>query len=276
MMRSSRTTPALAAAVLVAAPFLLRCTEGSPGNVASWNGPPFSAEITNPREPTKPPTRVYLGDGKMRMESTDSTSRAALVLDPATHTVLLISDNEHMYIDAGMLAPAVAAGFAPIMHFFRPVSGGDPCAEWNTTVDQFSALIRQRQSGPPPQFTCRSLGSETVAGRPAQKWSVSSNIDSRASTVWIDQRLHVISKSMDENGQMEMRNIHEGPQPATLFAAPPGYRKLGLTEMLASLKNRTTSSGAAGEVGGAAPDTAHATSDVANQLLQKLQDAAHR
>jgi hypothetical protein len=275
MTPSSRTTRALATAVLVAAPLLLRCTEGTSG-VASWNGPPFSADITNPGEPTRPPTRVYMGDGKMRMESTEPANRAALVLDPATHTVLLISDNDRMYIDAGMLAPAVAAGFAPIMHFFRPVSGGDPCAEWNTTVDQFSALIRRHQSGLPPQFTCRSLGTETVDGRLAQKWSVSSNVDSRASTVWIDQRLHVISRSMDQNGQMEMRNIHEGPQPATLFAAPSGYRKLGLTEMLATLKGKTTSSSSAGELGGAASDTGHSTSDVANQVLQRLQNAAHR
>jgi hypothetical protein len=276
MIRSTGTTRALAVVLVAAAPLLLHCAEGSPGTAAAWNGPPFSADITNPREPTKPPTRVYLGGGKMRMESTDPDSRGALVLDPATHTVLLISDKDRMYIDAGMLAPAVASGFAPIMHFFRPVAGGDPCAEWNTTVDQFSALIQQHRSGPPPQFTCRSLGSETVDGRPAQKWSVSSNIDARTSTVWIDQRLRVISKSSDDNGQMEMKNIHEGPQPATLFAPPSGYRKLGLSEMLASLRGNKTSSSSAGDLEAKPPDTANAAADAANKILQKIQDAAHR
>jgi hypothetical protein len=276
MLRSTRMTRALAAAVVAAAPLLLDCAQGSPGTDAAWNGPPFSADITNPREPTKPPTRVYLGGGKLRMESTDPDSRGALVLDPASHTVLLINDQEHMYIDAGMLAPVVASGFAPMMHFFRPVAGGDPCAEWNTTVDQFSALIQQHRSGPPPQFTCRSLGSETVDGRPAQKWSVSSNVDSRTTTVWVDQRLRVISRSADDNDQMEMKNIHEGPQPATLFAAPAGYRKLGLSEMLASLRSNTTSSSSAGDVGAKRSDTASAASDAANKILQKIQEAAHR
>ena len=276
MFRSAGMTRALAVAVVAAAPLLLDCTEGLPSTAAAWNGPPFSADITDPRQPTKPPTRVYLGGGKMRMESTDPDSRGALVLDPASHTVLLINDKDRMYIDAGMLAPAVASGFAPIMHFFRPVGGGDPCAEWNTTVDQFSALIQQHRSGPLPQLTCRSLGSETIDGRPAQKWSVSSNVDSRTSTVWIDQRLQVISKSADDNGQMEMKNIHEGPQPATLFAAPSGYRKLGLSEMLASLRGNTTSSTSAGDLGAKGPDTANAASDAANKILQKIQDAAHR
>lgn len=271
-LRMARVLPIAVAAA--ATPLLLDCTEGSPSTAAAWNGPPFSADLTNPQEPTKRPTRVYLGDGKMRLESTDPDGRTALVLNPATRTVLLVSDKDSMYIDAGMLAPVVARGFAPFMHFFRPVGTGDPCADWNSTVDQFSALVQQRRSGPPPKFTCRSLGGDVVDGRPAQKWAVSDNIDTRTSTVWIDQRLRVISKSADESSQMEMKNIHEGPQPATLFQAPAGYRKLGLSEMLASLKGKTTTS-ASGDVGTKPTDSAGATSDVAKEILQKVQDATH-
>ena len=59
--------------------------------------------------------------------------------------------------------------------------------------------------------------------------------DNKEGTVWIDQRLHIISKAADDHSQMEMRNIHEGPQSVALFEAPAGYRKLSVASMLSAL-----------------------------------------
>ncbi len=229
-------------AVLLA-PLLAACFGGmGGGGVPAWKGPPFSADIVNLKDSTKPPSRLYLGDGKMRMESLDPASRNALVFDPAHNTTIWINEKDHNYIDAGMFTSVVAVAFAPLMRFIRPATGGDPCTGWNSTVDQFATFLKQRKSGPPPHFVCHSMGSENVDGRPAAKWAVTDDADKNSGVVWIDDRLQIVTKSMDNTGQMEMRNIKEGPQPAELFAPPAGYQKLGLTEMLGALGKAKNSS----------------------------------
>jgi hypothetical protein len=237
-MRNPRSmhqhTRALTALALAIAPLTTRCFTGNLSD-AQYNGPPFSADIVSISEPNKPPTRIFMGNGKMRMESTDPTSHGALVFDPVHSTTLLIMDKDRTYIDAGMFTSLVAAGFAPLMHFMRPVTAGDPCTEWNSTVNAFTPFTSRRQSGPPPHFTCRSLGTDNVGGRPAQKWGVTSSTDNKEGTIWIDQRLHIMSKAADDHSQMELRNIHEGPQAVALFEAPAGYRKLSVASMLSAL-----------------------------------------
>ena len=222
-----------------------------------WSGPPFSADIVDLRQPSKPPTRIYVGEQKLRMESMDPTGRTALVFDPQHGSTMLISEKDRTYIDAGMFSSAIAVAFAPLMHFFRPAGTGDPCTQWNSTVDMYSAITRHRSSGPAPHFTCQSLGAESVSGRPAQKWAVTEDSHSNAGTVWIDDRLHIVSKSMDQNGQMEMRNIQEGAPPQAMFEAPAGYQKLSLAGMLSALaKGKAPSSNDMGSKENAPKDSA--------------------
>jgi hypothetical protein len=66
-----------------------------------------------------------------------------------------------------------------------------------------------------------------VNGRPAHKWAVTTVDDGKTESgyAWIDDRLHVVSKSQDDEGTMELRNIVEGPQPESLFQVPPDLRK---------------------------------------------------
>jgi len=242
MRTSSRLTHALTISLIGAAPLLAGCFGDSMSGGPALNGPPFSADLVDLREPAKPPTRIYLGDGKVRMQSGDPTSSGALVFDPSHGTMLLIDDPHHRYIDAGMFASVAAKGFAPLLRFIRPAGAGDPCTEWNATVSQYGAFVRRDRSGPPPHFTCRSLGEDKVNGRPASKWAVvTDGAQADTGTIWIDERLHIVSRSVDRDGGMEMRNVHEGPQPAALFTAPPGYRKLSVTDML---KGMVSGSGA--------------------------------
>lgn len=236
------STRRVAVAVFLIAPLLTGCFEGS-GVPMTWSGPPFSADIVDLRQPTKPATRIYVGDQRVRMESMDPTGRTALVFDPQHNTTLLISEKDRSYIDAGMFARVIAIGFAPLMRFFRPAGTGDPCTQWNTTVDMFTAITRQHRSGPPPHFTCQSLGAESVDGRSAHKWSVTEDSHSNSGTVWIDDRLQIVSKSMDQNGEMEMRNIKEGAPPQAMFEAPADYQKLSLAAMVSALaKGKAASS----------------------------------
>lgn len=221
--------------VILFAPLLGGCMDAaSKGPV--WSGPSFSAELTDPGQPNKPSTKIYLANGKIRLESQDSSSLGALVLDPAHNSTLLINARGRRYIDAGMFTSVVTASVAPLIRFFRPAGTGDPCTSWNSTVSQYHAFIGHAKSGTPPHFTCRSLGTESVDGRPAHKWAfITSGEQADTGIVWINDQLHIVSRSMDPDGQMEMRNVSEGPQPASLFVAPPDYKKVSVTSIIGSM-----------------------------------------
>lgn len=235
-MSTSTSRPRSLAVLLALAPLLAACDMGAAAKGPVWTGPAFSADLTDPAEPNKPSTKIYLADGRIRVESHDSSSLGALVLDPAHHSTLLIDSKGHRYIDAGMFTSLVTASVAPLLRFFRPAGNGDPCTSWNSAVDQYSSFVKRDHSGPPPHFTCQSLGTESVDGRPAHKWAfITSGEHADTGIVWIDDGLHIVSRSMDPDGQMEMRNVQEGPQPAALFAAPAGYQKVSVTSIIGSM-----------------------------------------
>jgi hypothetical protein len=48
--------------------------------------------------------------------------------------------------------------------------------------------------------------------------------------VWVDTKLHCVVKT-DEGGGIELRNIQEGPQPASLFEVPAGYTNFDMGGM---------------------------------------------
>ncbi|GEM_PF-2013131 len=267
MRRLPRRAPGMGAALsagLLFAAGPVGCFGGFGGGGVPWNGTPFSADLVDLRHPAKPPTRVYIGDGRVRMESTGPGDRSAFVFDPGHGTTLVINDKARTYIDGGIFTPVVSAGFAPLLRLFRPMADGDPCTVWNGTVDGIAAFVPRHTSGTPPHFTCRATGTESVNGRPAHKWLVTADHtdggNSGPSTVWIDDRLHVISRSRDANGEMEMRNVHEGAPPADLFVPPSGYRRIGVTDFLRAAANAgralgggATTSGAGDSTGGGEP-----------------------
>jgi hypothetical protein len=259
---SSRSVDVLAAALLVGAPLLTGCMNGETvGGASAWNGPPFSAEIVDPDHPSKPPSHIWMGGGRLRLESEDTAGIGAIVLDPAHGRTLIVNDQAKSYIDAGFFTSLVTVGFAPLMRVLRPAGTGDPCSQWNSAINPFGAFAQRDGSDRPPQYTCRSLGTEAVNGRAAQKWAVTSNDpDEGPMTIWIDERLHIMSRSQDRDGMMEMRNVQEGAQPDSLFTPPANYRKLTMAGIVGGMLG---GSGGNGQSGGAAAG-----------FLEKLRGAA--
>ncbi len=229
-----RVTRWLAVALLGAAPLVSACFGGETGGPV-WTGPPFSADLVDPSHPNDSPTHIYLSDGKLRIESTDTSQMGALVLDPAHHATLLINDQKKEYFDAGMMTSVVTATFGPVLRFFRPAGAGDPCTQWNTTTMPFASLSHDK-SDAPPHFTCKSLGSESVDGRAAHKWQWTTDArDAGSGIVWIDDKLQVVSRAEDKDDHMELRNIKEGTVDASMFTPPSSYKKLSVASIMSSL-----------------------------------------
>ena len=255
-----RTRSSLAA-LLLSVTLLTACIgRDIAGAANAWNGASFSAEMVDPAHPTKPASRIWIGDGRVRLQSEDTSGIGAIVLDPAHGTTLIVNDHARSYIDAGMFTSLVTIGFAPLMKVLRPAGSGDPCSQWNTAINPFGAFAKNSKNGQVPHWTCTSLGTESVNGRPAQKWAVASNDPSDGPmTIWVDDRLHVLSRSQGKNGTMEMRNIHEGAQPDSLFTPPASYEKITISGML-------------GGVLGGSSDSSKGGSSAAS-FLQKLESA---
>ena len=256
---SSHTRASLPSLLILLALLITACIGREIAGAANaWDGAAFSAEMFDPAHPTKPVSRIYLGDGRVRLESEDTSSIGAIVLDPAHGTTLIVNDPAKSYIDAGMFTSLVTIGFAPLMKVLRPAGSGDPCTQWNSAINPFGAFAKNSNNGQMQQWTCKSLGSESVGGRPAQKWAVASNDPSDGPmTIWVDDKLHVLSRSQDKDGMMEMRNIHEGTQPDSLFTPPANYKKISISGLLGGMLGGDSSKSGSG----------------AASFLQKLQGA---
>ncbi|MGH7646944.1 MAG: hypothetical protein ACREND_02420 [Gemmatimonadaceae bacterium] len=234
MLTSSRATRLVALAALGIMPVAAGCFGGETGGPI-WTGPPFSADVVDPQHPQQSTTHIYLSDGKLRVESTDTSQLGALVLDPAHGTTMIINDQKKEYLDAGMLTSLVTATFGPVLRFFRPAGAGDPCTQWNTTTAPFVSISHDK-SNAPPHFTCKSLGSESVDGRSAHKWQWTNDAqDGGTGTVWIDDKLQVVTRATDKDDNMELRNIKEGPVAASMFTPPASYKKLSVASIMGSM-----------------------------------------
>jgi hypothetical protein len=85
-------------------------------------------------------------------------------------------------------------------------------------------------AGEPPaaNASCKKMNDETVNGRQAVKWEIHDTGRGRniSEYVWVDSRLNTIIKLQAQGTTIEVQNIQEGPQPASLFELPPGYQQM--------------------------------------------------
>ena len=233
----------------------------------------FSATLVNTENSPPTTAQLYVGQTKIRIQNiTKGKADGAAIFDVANNSMTFVSDKDHMYIGGGgsssLVNTAVSRmGGASLWRVFRPANASDPCTTWNSVVQSYAQLYDKRT---PPSFSCTSDGSDKVDGRPAQKWAVTSvdNGTTKRGEVWIDDELHVVTRSKDqgEKGGMELRDIHEGSQPESLFTIPAGYRPFDPTAMMAKLK---------GQGGGAIADMLGAAAkDVGNDAATSTADAA--
>jgi hypothetical protein len=253
----------------------------------------FSADVVQTPAKGNESTRVSVGKTKVRLQELENgRPQGGAIFDLTTNSMVIIDDDDRSYMGGGndpVLNLMVAAtmeglGAPPIWRFFRPTDSSDPCTEWNAIATK---IARRDTTQPPPHFTCKGLGSDNVDGRSANKWSVTATGDGKTETglVWIDSRLHVVSRSQDKTGEMHLVNVKEGPQPDAVFAIPSNYRQLNMTDALARLQNGQKGGSllsdalakAAKEVGkGAADETADAAKQKAkNDLKKKLKGIIH-
>lgn len=263
---AATVTSLLAATAVVAIP------------VAAAGAQEFSADVVSTPPKGAQTVHVYVGKSKMRLQTLQNGQpEAGVIWDAGQKTTMIIMDKSHSYI-GGRNSPIVNAALngsgAPAMvRLFAPANSSNPCNDWNGVVQGF-----QDSTHKAPHFTCQSAGADAVNGRPAQKWAVSST-DASGTTqsgyAWIDSRLHVVSRSQDQTGNVELRNIQEGPQPDAVFQIPPGYHQIDESALLAQL--RGGGAAIADMFGNAAKDVGNnAANTTADAAKQKANDAVKK
>ena len=143
--------------------------------------------------------KLYVGHGKVRADSPDGT---LMLMDLGAKTARVYDPRYKVYMER----PARTTSLI--------LATNDPCQK---DPNRKSAM----------DTGCRVVGQETVNGRATNKIELTMKSGGETGTLhmWLDPKLHIFVR-YEMNGKIvsELRNIHEGPQPASLFEPPAGYR----------------------------------------------------
>lgn len=154
--------------------------------------------------------KMYVDQQAMRMDMTGQGPGAVNIITTfATRTVDIIMPQQHMYMEHRAGENAMRRG--PDTADVHPYDPKNPCAS-------------------EPGTTCKDMGTETVNGRTTEHWQVTHK-DGNVSDVWIDNSLHFPIKTVSGGTTWQLTNIKEGPQEASLFQVPAGYRRMDITGM---------------------------------------------
>jgi hypothetical protein len=179
----------------------------------------FSADVVNTKDNGEL-KKVYAGKNKVRFEvegRNTGMGPAAVIVDEDQNKYTVIMPERRMYMD-----PPLMMVKPLITQFWRVDDVNDACPQWKKTAEQAGTY---KNWG-----SCTKIGSDTLNGRSTVKYEGVSN-KGQKSYVWVDTKLHCVVKT-DEGGGIELRNIREGSQPASLFEVPAGYTKFDMGGMM--------------------------------------------
>ncbi len=179
----------------------------------------FSADMTKNNGRAD---KIYAGKTKVRWESNEQNStmgRTAAILDDAQNTWVILMPDRRMYMDSppGMMVKQL------LTHLWRVQDADNACPEWKKVAEEAGS---DKNWG-----SCTKIGSDTVNGRSAVKYEGVSK-DGKKTHIWVDSKLRCVVKTDEGSGSFELRNIQEGPQPASLFEIPAGYTKFDMGAMM--------------------------------------------
>jgi hypothetical protein len=194
------------------------------------NGGEFSAEFTQSApQQDEQHGRIYVGDGRMRMEFDTDGSTIIQIVDSTTQTVFMINTEEKTYMRQG--------GQGGMMPGAGQDDSDNPCAGMkNITCKRLGdEKIHGRLAEKWEFSSTTAVGHEPVRGRKTEKWEIKSigpDGQSQVSHQWFDPELKTNLREENPNGFVrEMRNIKPGKQPDSLFTVPDGYKEITMSQV---------------------------------------------
>jgi hypothetical protein len=172
----------------------------------------FSADVVNAtKEDNAGPTKLYFAKEKLRIEQSDPETKGSrtAIVNLADQKAVFLMPEEHLYMEMPQ------AKNPKTISYFRTRDAENACNDW--------LKLESNRGG-----SCQKVGDETVNGRRAIKYQ-GNTAKGEVVYVWLDPKLRFPVKWQSTPQQSgELRNIQEGPQPATLFEVPADFAKLDL------------------------------------------------
>jgi hypothetical protein len=182
----------------------------------------FSADVVNAKgkEGIK---KVYSTKDKARYDfegQNQTMGPIAAIVDDTQHKFFLLFTERHMYMDSWpemMQKPT-------IIQFWHVQDVNDACAQWKKLAEQIDTY---KNWG-----SCTKMGPDTLNGRSTVKYE-GADKKGEKNYIWVDTKLHCVIKMTGTASEtIELTNIKEGSQPASLFEVPSGYTKFDMGAMM--------------------------------------------
>jgi hypothetical protein len=180
-------------------------------------GVQFSADMVQNAGGKTSKMRYFQGDQKLRMEmKSDDGQAATSIIDITARRMLQLMPKEKMYME-------------------MPLGG------------QFTAWAADEKTQN-EYYDMKPAGTETINGYVCDKYNlIPKKQGLEKSTTWISRKLGYPIKTVSASHSMELTNIREGAQPASLFEVPKGYQKMpGMDEYYRGMMKGTSDKEAAG------------------------------
>jgi hypothetical protein len=185
----------------------------SAGAQAPFQFPHFSADvqIKGEKRGDSMSGKMYFGGQKWRMDMSAQGHNSSMIFDLPSKTAYMVMPEQKMYMEMRLDQQMPGAPKTPE---FEPIDPKNPCAH-------------------DAEVTCTKVGTEVVNGRSTDKWVFTDRKGGERHTAWVDQKLGFPIRTVhSDGGSMELLNIKEGPQPASVFQVPAGFQKFDMGGMM--------------------------------------------
>jgi hypothetical protein len=207
--------------------------------------------------------KIYMGDNRMRTEVTVNDNTFIQIIDMSSRMTYMINTGQESYMSRKAAAETIPGTGA--------VQESNPCAgmqnitckklgdedmngrktekwEFSSSLDSTGGKMHYwldkerhipvRQTMPDgSSMEMTLLGKEKVNGRDTEKWEMQAarpGGESQVTLQWYDPEIKMNIREQQPGGFLrEIKKIRVGPQPATLFRVPEGYRELGAGQGMA-------------------------------------------
>jgi hypothetical protein len=165
--------------------------------------------------------KIYVANGKVRIETSDLPD-SFLIVDAAFPAAYLVRPAQRIFMDSKQSSR--------LTEIFVPLDPADPCRRWQVMAEIGAVVALDAR------WRCEAIRHETVDGRDTIQYQALSP-QHRQSTAWIDPQLNFLMRIRFEDGTVnDLKNIQEGPQPASLFEVPASYRKFDPLALIRRIK----------------------------------------
>jgi hypothetical protein len=173
----------------------------------------FSADIVTTGAPAASAPRVgkiYVQNDEIHIAIPDLPA-GFFLLDAARPSAYFVEPAGKLFMDAKQTSP--------LTQILVPLDPNDPCPRWRTMAVAAGATDANGS------WTCQSIGKDSLDGRNVLLYRTFTSWR-RTNLIWIDPQLKFPLRIRSDDGTtVDLKNLREGPQEASLFALPATYRK---------------------------------------------------